>query len=293
MMRKYLMHAGCCKKPWVVLWAAVVCGLSVSVATASEEASHQEKSATPDKRLLLIGGPFDFHPKGTHEFMAGMNVLSKLLEGVDGLQIRITNSEESWPEGPAMIDSADAIVLFREQGARWMQQKADRLAAMERLGKRGGGCVALHFGMGTVDPKNIDRFVALFGGCHGGPDRKDATFSVKALVSESQHPINHQIRDFDVNDEFYYQLKFIKPVSQIIPIVQARIEGNMETVGWAWERENGGRSFGFSGLHYHRNWQLPEYRRLVTQAVLWSLKLPIPDDGVNVDLPGKFLELEE
>lgn len=104
--------------------------------------------------------------------------------------------------------------------------------------------------MGTVDPKNI----VLFGGCHGGPDRKDATFSVKAFVSQSRHPINHQIRDFDVNDEFYYQLKFIKPVSQIIPIVQARIEGSMETVGWAWERENGGRSFGFSGLHDHRNW---------------------------------------
>lgn len=96
-----------------------------------------------------------------------------------------------------------------------------------------------------------------------------------------------------MNDEFYYQLKFIKPVSQIIPIVQARIEGNMETVGWAWERENGGRSFGFSGLHYHRNWQLPKYRRLVTQAVLWSLKLSIPDGGVNVDLPGKFFELPE
>ena len=114
MMRKALIHAGFCKKQWVVLLGAVVCGLSVAVATASEEASHQEKSANSDKRLLLIGGPFDFHPKGTHEYMVGMNILWKLLEGVDGLQTRITNSEEAWPEGPGMIDSADAIVLFRE-----------------------------------------------------------------------------------------------------------------------------------------------------------------------------------
>ena len=38
------------------------------------------------------------------------------------------------------------------------------------------------------------------------------------------------------------------------------------------------RSFGFSGLHFHDNWRLPEYRRLVAQGVLWSLKLPIPAD---------------
>ena len=91
-----------------------ICGLSVAVATASEEASHQGKSANPDKRLLLIGGPFDFHPKGTYEYMVGMNILSKLFERIDGPQTRIANSVESWPEGPGMIDSADAIVLFRE-----------------------------------------------------------------------------------------------------------------------------------------------------------------------------------
>ena len=50
------------------------------------------------------------------------------------------------------------------------------------------------------------------------------------------------------------------------------------------ERSDGGRSFGFSGLHFHENWQLPEYRRLVTQGVLWTLDLPIPIGGVDVNL---------
>ena len=48
------------------------------------------------------------------------------------------------------------------------------------------------------------------------------------------------------------------------------------------EREGGGRSFGFSGLHFHENWQIPEYRRLVAQGVLWTLDLPIPKDGIGV-----------
>ena len=146
--------------------------------------------------------------------------------------------------------------------------------------------------MGTVDAKYIDRFAAIFGGCHGGPDRKDASFSVKALIADRQHPFCLSIDDFDVHDEFYYQLKFVKPVDQVTPIIQAEIEGRLETIGWAWQRNDGGRSFGFSGLHYHENWGLPEYRRLATNAILWTLKIPIPKGGIDVNVPKEIFELK-
>ena len=80
-----------------------------------------DSAATKTKRLLLIGGPYDYHLKGIHEFMVGMRIISKCLKPVDGLQTRITNSEDAWIEGPGMIAAVDGIVLFREQGARWMQ----------------------------------------------------------------------------------------------------------------------------------------------------------------------------
>jgi hypothetical protein len=62
------------------------------------------------------------------------------------------------------------------------------------------------------------------------------------------------------------------------------IDGKAETVAWAWERPDGGRSAGFSGLHFHENWKLPEYRRLMTQAVLWTTKLPVPSRGIRIEL---------
>ena len=49
----------------------------------------------------------------------------------------------------------------------------------------------------------------------------------------------------------------------------------------AWDRPDGGRSFGFVGLHFHKNWERIEYRRLVSQAILWSLKMPIPEGGLK------------
>jgi hypothetical protein len=70
------------------------------------------------------------------------------------------------------------------------------------------------------------------------------------------------------------------------------IDGRPETVAWSWERPDGGRSFGFSGLHFHDNWGLPAYRRLVAQAVLWSVKMPIPRDGLRVEVTEEDLTLK-
>src|SRR5262249_19616150 len=97
------------------------------------------------------------------------------------------------------------------------------------------------------------------------------------------------LNDFKVHDEFYYRLKF--PKDGVRPILRVPIDGAAETVAWTWERPDGGRSFGFSGLHFHENWKYLEYRRLMTQAVLWAAKLPIPSQGVRVDVGDADLQL--
>ena len=84
----------------------------------------------------------------------------------------------------------------------------------------------------------------------------------------------------------YYTLDRVPGIQ---PPLTARIDGRDEMAAF-WERPDGGRSFGFVGLHFHSNWQLPEYRRFVVQGVMWSLKLPIPA-GANVDIDSRKLEL--
>jgi hypothetical protein len=56
------------------------------------------------------------------------------------------------------------------------------------------------------------------------------------------------------------------------------------------QRPGGGRAFGFSGLHFHANWRRAEYRRLVTQGVLWTLGVAVPKGGVEVEVAEKHLE---
>ena len=87
-------------------------------------------------RLLLIGQGPDGHPPSTHEYMAGVRALEKLLAPIQGLQITVVKADEPWPEGPALIDQADGVVMFVTQGARWIQNDPKRHAALKRLAQR-------------------------------------------------------------------------------------------------------------------------------------------------------------
>ena len=254
-------------------------------------AADKQRASEPanrTRRVLLIGQGPDGHPFSTHEYMGGVTVLARLLQPVKQLQTLIVQADGSWDAGPELLDTADGVVLFVSQGAHWIREDAQRLRAFQRLAARQGGCVCLHWGMGSRSAENIKDFVQLFGGCHGGPDRKYKVVQSRARVSP-RHPIMQGLADFDVQDEFYYTLKFAKTPA-ITPVLTVTIDSNPHTVAWAWQRANGGRSFGFSGCHFHRNWSLPQYRRMMAQAVLWSLKVPIPE-SFAVDVPPETLRL--
>jgi arylsulfatase A-like enzyme len=234
------------------------------------------------KKLLLIGqGPDGGHPPGTHEYAAGLRILAKLLDGTPGVGVEVVNVVEPWKDGPELMAKADGVVLFVAEGARWLDADPKRREALTTVAKRGGGVAVIHWAMGTKDAASIPTALALFGGCHGGPDRKYQVLDAAELKPEPGHPVTRGVEALKVKEELYYALKFAKE-GKIVPLVKARIDGNDETVAWGWERPDGGRSFGFSGLHFHDNWKLPAYRRLVAQGVLWTLKLDVPEKGIPV-----------
>jgi hypothetical protein len=111
------------------------------------------------------------------------------------------------------------------------------------------------------------------------------------LTPAKDHPITRGVTPFEIEDEFYYKLKFAKD-GKITPIIQVELNDATETVSWAWERPDGGRSFGFGMLHFHANWKHEAYRHLVTQGVLWTMKIDVPNDGVDVSVSDDVFKLE-
>lgn len=258
------------------LCAFFLCGWTVS---AAEQA----------KKLLIVGQGPDGHPATTHEFTAGANVLAELLKGQSDIAATVVNGDEPWSEGPKLLDAADGVVLFVTQGSAFMQTNATRWAAFKRLAARGGAITAIHWSVGAKEAEYIPGQLELLGATRGGPQRKYVESLGEYKRVDPKHPILTGVSDFTAFDEHYYRLDR-RP--DIQPLLTVNLENKDEMVAWAFERPDHGRSFGFVGLHFHANWQMSVYRRFVVQGVRWSLKLPIPAEGVNVDIDSKALELK-
>lgn len=246
-------------------------------------------SAADARRLLIVGQEPDGHPPTTHEFMPGAKVLAELLKPFPKIKTTVVNADEPWADGPGLIDACDGIAMLVTQGAQWMQSDPARHAALKRLAARGGAVIALHWSVGAKDAKYIQGQLDLLGGTRGGEQRKYQKLEVEMKRAAPGHPVLTGLGDFKAYDEFYYALD---RVPGITPLYTVNIDGQDEVCAWAWERPDHGRAFGFVALHYHSNWQRPEYRRFVVQGVLWSLKLPVPAGGVKADIDAKLLELD-
>lgn len=260
----------------------LVAGLLSSQAVAED---------APKKLLLLAQGP-DGHPAGTHEYVAGQQVLRKCLAGVKGLETSIVRADGDWPDGPQHLAKADGAVLFVSEGAKWLNADPARRAAFAELAKRGGGLSVIHWGMGTKDAAHIEPFVSLFGACHGGPDRKYKFLDTQVKIAAPDHPAMKGLKDFTIKEEFYYQLKQLPDAKGFTPLLTATIDGADPMVSWAWQRPDGGRSFGYSGCHFHENWSRPEYQRFLSQAVLWTLNITPPTDSFPAEVTEADLKLK-
>lgn len=270
------------------------------------QASRSFADKARPQRLLLIGqGPDGSHKPTTHEYFAGVNLLARLLREQSKLETIVVSADGDWRDGPQLLERADAAVLFVAEGAKWLSADAARLAAFRDFAKRGGGLGVLHWGTGTKTAEPIAPFVQLFGACHGGPDRKFKEFDqVLPQWTNTEHPILRGIAPFaaPVRDEFYFALKQASKTggvtladseSAITPLLRIPAEDVSGTVAWSWERPDHGRSFGFTGLHFHDNWKHEPYRRLIAQATLWTLKRDIPAIGLNVSIADQDLALPE
>lgn len=224
--------------------------------------------------------------------MPGARVVERLLKPFPAVRATVVRADEPWADGPALLDQADGVVLLVTQGAQFMQMNLERHAAFKRLAARQGGIVALHWAVGAKDEKFIGGQLDLLGGTRGGPQRKYKVLETDVTVAAKDHPVVAGIANFRVHDEFYYRLELKTGAPGFTPLLTARVDDADEVASWAWQRPDGGRSFGYVGIHFHVHWAREDYQRLVTQGVLWTLGQPIPKDGVKVGVEPAVLEIK-
>jgi hypothetical protein len=109
------------------------------------------------------------------------------------------------------------------------------------------------------------------------------TWNADSKLGIPEHPLARGVKPFPTQEEYYYRIKFRDNDPRLKPIVLTRPpkETNDFAVGWAVERADGGRGFGFTGGHFYQNWWNPDFRKLVLNAIVWTAKLDVPERGVR------------
>lgn len=247
------------------------------------------------KKIVLVAGTPAAGP-GEHEFNAGVLLLKKCLDQVPGVQtVVFTNG---WPAAPDAFDGAAAIVLYLTGGTNHAAIQDDHLAQLSAAMKRGAGFACFHIATQVPTNSGGPEFLDWLGGyCASHWSVK--AFWVADFTNLPAHPITRGVKPFALRDEWYYHLRFadqgtVTPILSAVPpaSTSARdgefsgnaavrsLAGQPETVAWAYERPDGGRGFGFTGAHYHKNWGDDNFRKLVLNGLLWIAKVEVPPDGV-------------
>ena len=66
-------------------------------------------------------------------------------------------------------------------------------------------------------------------------------------------------------------------------VFKAVSEKQPQHMAWAYDRADGGRGFGFSGMHAHANWAVDGFRQTLVNGLAWVAKLEVPAKGVGLD----------
>jgi len=269
-------------------------------------ASADEAPAPSKSKVVFIAGKAS-HGRGAHEHRAGSMLLADHLTK-SGAGFETTVVTNGWPEDESILDGADAIVIYADGGGGHPAMK--HLQKLRELAEKGIGIGCIHYAVEVPEGEAGKTFLDSIGGYF------EANWSVNphwdASFKMPDHPIANGVGDYTIRDEWYYHMRFRKEMEGITPILTAlppaetlsRPDGahsgnpavrkavledkQPQHMMWSFERpENvgGGRAFGFTGGHFHKNWQDDDQRRVVLNAIAWISGMKVPEKGIPTATP--------
>ncbi|MFT4613467.1 MAG: type 1 glutamine amidotransferase [Bacteroidia bacterium] len=287
-LRGYLSRAQQPLRCCLLLMLAMLSGQSVA-----------DSSALPHV-VFIAGKPS--HGYGEHEHNAGGALLVKDLNA-SGL-MRATLYRNGWPSKGIDKDASSVVLYMDGDGGHEALEHMEELSA---LMARGTGLAALHFATHVPEAIGESVFLDWLGGYYNSETSTNPHWRAEFRLPGT-HAVNRGVHAFSALDELYFNLRFTQAagLARVLlatppdaarehvphprrhfylfggtaPQEVSNNKGREETIGWTLERSGGGRSFGFTGGHFHWNWGHEHYRKLVLNGIAWSAGVQIPPQGM-------------
>ncbi len=271
--------------------------VSLAVIAAVVVAMIPARAAERGNSIVLIGGDWTSRP-GEHDWPHGVKFIEEMLKQSPQVaaysDLTIDAHPYGWPGNESLQHAATVVLYFNGDGSNPLldPKKRDVLA---QLMNREVGLVALHQSF-TLPEGNTDVPMQqwLGGVRYGKHDR--TTKPAELIVGMGNHPVLRGLENFVHYDEYYPTLEFNNSNGKITPVWTAELpihylEGvptasippAAYVVAWAYERENGGRSFAYSGGHFQKSWDDVQARTALLNAILWTAGKDVPPAGATTN----------
>ena len=290
-----------------VLFAALLLTLT-GPPLLGDKSSSAGSSKGKKKKIVFMAGKRS-HGYGAHEHRAGCLLLAKQLNEHMGDFVEASvHFQKDWPGNADVLEDADAVVFYCNGGSG-QHLAYQHLEGLDMKLKDGMGMACLHY---AVEPGDDDKGRKLFLDWLGG--YFETHYSVNPHWTADfkklpEHPITRGVKPFRIYDEWYFHMRFAPDMKGVTPILSAHPprktmerrdgrhsgnphvrasmdKGEIQHVAWSYERPNGGRGFGFTGGHFHRNWGHDDFRTLVLNAIAWCARVEVPEGGVPSERPS-------
>jgi hypothetical protein len=305
-MRTSLMMLRCCAAASVLVF-----GLAAAVPAADVKKERDifdyeaQKAARDVRKIVFIADTAPHGPRGNHEFLAGAIYMARTINANYPQAYAVVHTKDKWPKD---LKHADTVIVLLNHGGSAVNP------AVKEAAERGAGFMAIHYGVEVNKGDQGQHYLKWMGGYF------ETFWSVNPWWTPEfkelpKHEVTRGVKPFRVNDEWYYHMRFVEGMKGVTPILaavpplktvqgggkdssarggnpavfEAVSAGRPQVMAWAYERPEGGRGFGFTGLHRHSNLGDDSFRTLLLNAVAWVAKLEVPAAGV----PSKPLSRDD
>lgn len=225
-----------------------------------------------------------------------------------GLPVEAVVTTNGWPADGSIFEGASAVVIYSDGGGGHPALK--QLEDLKKMAAAGVGIGCIHYAVEIPKGEPGNTFIDVIGGyfeTHWSVNPHwDASFKLP------EHAITRGLKDFKIRDEWYYHMRFRENMEGVTPILSdlpppetlTRPDGphsgnpavrsavlerkEPQHLMWAYERPvtlGGGRAFGFTGGHFHKNWREDDNRRIVLNAIGWIAGMEVPETGIPSKTP--------
>lgn len=266
-------------------------------------------ASAADTKILFLAGPRDHGAPGRHEYERDLRTLAQSLERASNLPgVRTQLIVGPLPRDLEAVKDAAAIVIDSssdraenethplfppDPSTNGRGYDAETTAYLHRLNElisaRQIGVVIFHYALWAENWTARQNHLRWTGGLWVQGGSKNPVDEWTMTLENRKHPILRGVKPWTYRDEVFCRF-FLPNDARRANLLLAspkedRLRIGPQIASWAYEREDGGRSFVFGGLDFRDNLARDDYRKFLLNGIAWAARLPVPRKGVQSPVP--------